>query len=402
MKKLFLLMAGLAVVAGLGVLWGFKSGSKPEAPAGVWVEACPRTIAVMSRELGQVHFDRTARIEAASQGFVTEVCAKEGELVREGQVLFRLDRTEAERALEEAETALEVAKARLGSLQAKPTEEELAEAEVAAKRAGAEARKAEALLASARKLLAEGLLNKQKCAEQEEAAELARLQLKVAEACLKKVKNGAPQEELARARQDLKSAEHRREDARKALEGCEVKSPLAGTVTLLKVRPENLSLFPEGRHPVKAGELLALVIDTSQPLVRVPIYERDVEFVKAGTPARVGSPHGGWELTGKVERIESVGAMVNQVATYPAYVRVEGASERLLEGMTVKVEIKLRQHDARVAVPGGCLKGDGRRYWVLAAPGNVRKYVKTGARDGEWIEITEGIKVGERVLQPNN
>jgi macrolide-specific efflux system membrane fusion protein len=68
--------------------------------------------------------------------------------------------------------------------------------------------------------------------------------------------------------------------------------------------------------------------------------------------------------------------------------------------MTANVTITLKKKTGVLAVPGTAVKRDGGRKFVsvLESGKPIRREVKTGWKDGTYLEITSGLKEGEVVV----
>src|SRR4249920_121701 len=120
--------AGLA----LFLLAGFAHAQTGEAAAVAvgTVYAEPKPIAKTADFVGRIEAINRVEIRARVKGFLEEVLFKEGELVKEGQPLYRIEKGQFEAAVAQAAGALERSKASLtlAGLQRKRAEDLLAKA----------------------------------------------------------------------------------------------------------------------------------------------------------------------------------------------------------------------------------------------------------------------------------
>jgi len=117
MKKT--IIAGLAVLAVL--LSGCEMGAEETATPEVEVDFVP----VVSVS-GEVVPEVWATLSAQTDGTVMEVLVEQGDEVAAGDLLVRLDPTDAQLAVQQAEVALEAAQAQLALLKAGPRQEQVA------------------------------------------------------------------------------------------------------------------------------------------------------------------------------------------------------------------------------------------------------------------------------------
>jgi HlyD family secretion protein len=327
----------------------------------------------------EVSFKIPGRVEAR--------LVDEGELVKQGQVVARLD--QAELAQEAALRAAEVqaAQAALAELLAGSRREEIAEAEAAASRAKArldellagsrpeEVTAAEAVLRSAtaeaerlevdygryKGLFAKQLVSAQQFDAARTAYEMARARQREAEERLKLVQEGPRKEEIDQARaawrqaaaqrdlvvegarkETIEQARARLEQAKQAraiaetrLSYATLKSPLAGVVLSKNVEP--------GEY-VAAGTPIVTVGDLENVWLRAYIDEPDLGRVKVGQPVRVTTdtfPHKVYD--GRVSFLSS------QAEFTPKSVQTDRERVRLV--YRVKVDIRNPQMELKPGMP---------------------------------------------------
>jgi len=344
------------------------------------------------RNPGLIRVSGTVEVTEAEVSFkipgrVVERAVDEGETVKAGQIVARLESTElaqevalrraeaqaAQAALAEfeagarpeeiaqAQAAAEQAKARLDEMLAGSRPQELAAAEAALRRARAEAERAR--LDAERY---EGLFKKQIIsAQQYEAActahESAAARQREAEEQYKLVREGPRPEQIAQARaawlqaqerfelvrkgprrEQIDQARARYEQAKQALAVAETRlgyatlaSPLSGLVLAKHVEPGEF---------VAAGTPIVTVGDLEHPWVRAYIQETDLARVKVGQRVRVtNDTFPGKFYDGRVTFIAS------QAEFTPKNVQTE--KERVKLVYRVKVEIANPHMELKPGMP---------------------------------------------------
>ncbi len=172
-----------------------------------------------------------------------------------------------------------------------------------------------------------------------------------------------------------------------------VPSPADGIVITRAVNPGQV---------VAAGQELFVVTDLSTVWVLADLYEKDFPSVRVGSEATVTVPAMPTAtLRGRVAYIDP---RVDP-ATRTAKVRVEvpnrGSDLRL--GMFVTVSFQTRAGQRMTLVPRSALQSLGGRTVVyVPVAGEEAKFtersVRIGASLGEFVEVLEGLKPGERVV----
>lgn len=173
-------------------------------------------------------------------------------------------------------------------------------------------------------------------------------------------------------------------------------SPVAGIV-IQKKAIEGMMM--------KAGDEMLRLADLSTIWVIADVAEQDIAQVSVGAKAKVSFrafPNDAFE--GRVTFI----LHELEMATRTAKVRIEVANpdHRIKHEMFADVEINAGDRDAeRLAVPVSALIDSGNRQVVLIERGEGRfepRPVKVGLRGDGFVEITDGIKAGEKVVTSAN
>jgi len=170
-------------------LIGCRLPGQEGPPTSVAESEAEEAVEVYVEATGEVLPARWASLSFRSSGLVSEVLVEEGQQVKAGQVLARLDSIELEASVQQAKAAVEIARAQLARLEAGPRPVELASAEVAADVARENVQAAELAVEVARTNVI--------------AAQSA---VSVAQASLAQVKAGPTADELEVARQSVEMA----------------------------------------------------------------------------------------------------------------------------------------------------------------------------------------------------
>jgi HlyD family secretion protein len=380
-------VAGLVVLA---VLLSGCGGSTEETPT---PEVEADFVPVVS-VTGEVMPAAWAAVSAQTGGPVMEVLVEPGDEVAAGDLLVRLDPTDARLGIQQAEAALEAAQAQLALLRAgpRPGEIEAAEAQIEAARAAlaqaaaqrdqliAGATEAEIAAAEAEVVAAE--LGRKSAEDQydqiqgkihgwieeeailrlraaEEALEAAQARLAqaqsgagaqiraaqgavqaaaaqqdVAQAQLDLLQAGATAEEIAVAQAAVAQAAAALETARVALDRAEVRAPFAGTAGAVPVRTGEL--VAPGQPLVTLGDLTTLRVETTD------LDEIDVARVAAGQQAAVtfdALPER--VFAGRVTRISPMAEPGAGGVNYTVIVELEDLDPAIRWGMTAFVDIEV-------------------------------------------------------------
>jgi HlyD family secretion protein len=226
---------------------------------------------------------RLAAVGPRSAGQVTQVLVEEGQKVKQGDVLAKLDDTLAKVDVQRAEAKLMVARARLALLKVGPPAEEVAAARAAVEQAEAETKLAQATLQRVEKLVADGsapptLLDKSRA-----DVIAARGRLDKARSALDLLTKERRPEEVAVAEAECKVAEADRHRAAYLLDGMTVRAPFDGTVLSRKV---DVGSFINPALPGAAATVCEIA-NLREMEVEVDIAEGDLAKVQRLQPCLV-------------------------------------------------------------------------------------------------------------------
>ncbi len=197
--------------------------------------------------------------------------------------------------------------------------------------------------------------------------------------------------------------------AREQLAKTELRSPINGRVTKLTIK-EGETAVPSAVSI--AGSDLLTIADTSNLYAEVNVNETDVARVVPGQTAKIvpaAFPDKSWH--GVVETVAvSPRQVQGQGKTYPVKIRLDASDElQFHTGMSCRAEIETRGTDATpvVAVPVQAVRyeeSDERdqpakaSLFVVEDGRAHQKDVETGIADDNFIAITRGVEAGARIV----
>ncbi|MEM6910274.1 MAG: efflux RND transporter periplasmic adaptor subunit [Verrucomicrobiota bacterium] len=170
-------------------------------------------------------------------------------------------------------------------------------------------------------------------------------------------------------------------------------APLSGLVTSTELRVGD---------PVEPSKELLTIQDLSRVWAIARIPEHAAGSLKLGSQAHIRVPALGEEsLSGTLLRF---GTQADRDAgTLDAIYEVENPGGRLRPGMRVEFHAVLRTHGGVFVVPESALQGDetDRHLWIPdydLPTAYHRTPVRVGRRNGEQVEILEGVFPGDMVV----
>src|SRR5215469_3986702 len=199
------------------------------------------------------------------------------------------------------------------------------------------------------------------------------------------------QQELKSAAGQLQSATGKYMGAEAQLSYSEIRSPIDGYVTDRPLYPGEMAA---------AGTSLITLMDTSKVIAKAHIPQPDAALLKVGDKATLTVPGENDLVEAKVTIISP--ALDPNSTTVEVWVQAANPKQRLKPGTSVQVSMIAQTVKDAIAVPSEAVltAQDGTTTVMVIGPDNRAHQitVKTGVREGNKIQIVEGIKEGERVI----
>lgn len=373
------------------------------------------TVQVFSTHVGEVAAESSVDVVSRVSGVVDSVHVAEGQAVRRGQVLVRLDPKdlsfqvaqaraahESQRVqVEAARASLQTQRARLAQVMAGPPAEQVRQAEEQVRQARAAAAFSREQLRRHEELFAQGYISRERVEAARLDSEAQEGRLRSAEEQLALLRREPRSEAVEIARAQVQEAEVAYRQALTRLEQARVsllqaQSTLADSNVIAPVAGIVGRKFVEQGQAVTPSTPIVRIIDVDPAVIVVPIIERDLTRVQVGYPVTVRTD----ALRGEVfsGRIASISPILD-TSTRTADVRVDvpNVAGRLRPGMFATVEILTARSVNVIAVPVDAVidRGNEAVVIVIVDATAQSRPVRTGISDGTVIEITSGLTEGE-------
>ena len=194
---------------------------------------------------------------------------------------------------------------------------------------------------------------------------------------------------LEAARAQLALAEARLENVELNLSRTEVKAPVAG-----KIVARNAKI---GAIATAAGQPMFVITRDAALELRADVAETDLLRLGPGQKAHLRAVGMAGVLEGTVRLVEPSIDPVTRLGR--ARITVDSANDMLRTGMFVEAEVLAAETEA-LAVPVTAIGSSPEGVTVMRVTDGVveRVAVKTGIRDGGWVEVTEGLAQGDLVV----
>ncbi|MCY1019213.1 efflux RND transporter periplasmic adaptor subunit [Pyxidicoccus sp. MSG2] len=316
---------------------------------------------------GYVDSRRRSVIAPQIPGLLVDVTVEEGEPVKQGQVIARLDDRDARVALDRAEAEVLAAQAQLAASRA-------------------QAQNARRTTERTRNLAKQGVIPSAELLDVETAG-------------------SASQEELNAASARLGVAVRVREGARLQLSHTVVRAPFDGVVAR-KLADEGAMLAPAALEGTDLGGIIELV-DLDALEVEAEVSEEQLSRIQPGQPALIfldAFPDRAFSASVATVRP----AIDRSKATATVMVRFQSVPKGALPDMGAKVSflreplppdaLDAKARSSRVPSSAVVQDGGGPAVWVVKDGRLARQPVRLGARVGEEVSLVEGPPAGTQVV----
>lgn len=199
------------------------------------------------------------------------------------------------------------------------------------------------------------------------------------------------QYDVKSAQGQLNAAKGRATSAEAQLNYAKITSPIDGIVT---DRP-----YYAG-ETVPSGQPILTVMNLSSIIARAHIAQDQASRLKVGDAATITTPGADKPLNGKVTVVSP--ALDPNSTTVEVWVEAPNPGDKLKPGGSARVSIVAQTVPHAIVIPSSALltASDGSTSVITVTPDNKPKAqdVKVGIRNGNDVQITDGLKSGDKVV----
>ncbi|MCB0801951.1 MAG: efflux RND transporter periplasmic adaptor subunit [Flavobacteriales bacterium] len=407
-KWIIILLAAAALLIVMGVLKGGSSNKSIEVTS---EKVTKRTIVETVAASGKIQPETEVVISSDVSGEIIEMAVLEGDLVKKGDLLLKINPDLVESALSRAEAALNTTRANLAGTRAR-----LAQSK-------SQFVNAKATFERNEKLYKDNVISQSEFDNAKASYEVASADVNAAE------------ESVQAGIFNVKSSEATLKEARENLGRTSIYSPMDGTITKLnKEKGERVV----GTAQMAGTEILT-VADLSVMEVAVEVNENDIVRVNIGDTTEIEvDAYLGKKFKGLVTEIANsaniLGTSADQVTNFDVKIRILPSSYKKLmdgkdvnfspfrPGMSATVDIRTTEATDVLTLPiqavttraekdtseaktrktslAGEKDDEELKECVFIVDGDVVKqvYVETGIQNTMHIEITSGLTEGDEVV----
>ncbi len=226
--------------------------------------------------------------------------------------------------------------------------------------------------------------------------ELARMESLFKDEAVPEKRVQAARAAAAAARAELAAAQQRLGQYGGAGGGIPLRAPVAGTLADVRVSPGTFA--PE-------GAMLFHIADRSRLWLELRVPESDAARLSSPTGAafRVAGTDAVTEIVaGRNGKLVAVGGVVDATTrTVPVVFEFAAPDVQLPIGMAVQAQVFAGGVQEAIAIPASSVLDEGGMSVVFVMTSGEsfeRRHVRLGTRDGNWVEVLDGLTPGSRVV----
>lgn len=385
-----LLLVGIAAAAVIG--WGVAR--KNAAPQVSFATAKRQTLVSTLPTNGKAEPIQWQAVRAEMGGLVKSVPVQEGQTVAAGAVLARVTDPSTQADVSTAQARVDEARANLAGLRQGGKPAEVTDIENNLARARFDLQREQKDADALKRLLAKQAATSADVQAAEDKIRQTQLEISGLEKRRGSLGATAPDVDAAKAR--LADAESALRLAQQHAAESEVRSPIAGDVYGLAVRA--------GAY-VQPGDLVANVGKLDRLRVHVYVDEPLLGRVAPGEPVTIKwEALPGKEWRGTVERMPASIQALGSRQVGDVVCTIENPGRDLIPGTNVDAEIQTAVAQNALVIPKEALHHDVSGGFVFVIRDGVleRAPVKTGNSTVTLVQITDGLREGDRVALPGD
>jgi multidrug efflux pump subunit AcrA (membrane-fusion protein) len=327
------------------------------------------------------------KISAPVQKFLV----KRGSPVHAGELLAVLENRDLAAAVQDTQGTYDQQQAAYETTTAASLPEEIRKAEADAQQARQALDAQEKIFQSRQQLFEQGALPRKELDQSRVDITQARNQYDIATKHLDALMAVGKQQELKAAAGQLESAKGKYLGAQAQFGYSEIRSPIDGVVTDRPLYPGEMAA---------AGTPLIIVMDVSSVIAKAHIPQSDAALLKVGDAGTMTVPGIEGAIEGKVTVVSP--ALDPNSTTVEVWLEAKNPKHALKPGTSVQLSLTAQTIKDALVVPASSVltAPDGTSTVMLAGNDGVahQQAVKLGIRNGDDVQILEGVTANDKVV----
>ena len=413
MKKKILIYSVIALL-GMGLLWAFIGTEEQRTPKGIPFKTTPvirGDLVVKVSATGVVEPNFQVEVKSKASGEVLKFKFEEGDTIKKGTLLLKLDKSDEIRSVARANADLASAHANLNKAKTALLSQKtkyrtsLKSAQSRVQEAKANLKEAEDKLHRQENLFKKKFTSRQDLQAAQTTTKVNQENLIQAHADLQAAQDAVHDIEVKKHEIDLAQADVQRAkislaEARERLDETEIFTPISGI--LIEKSVEQGQIISSGISNVSGGTTLATIADLSRLFIMADVDETDIGSIQIGQQVKItADAYPGKSFSGKVKRIAPKGLVENSITIFKVKIEIKGQGKEILKPMmTANVDIISRELENVLYLPREALRIQKNKKFAAILVNDEPKEVAvtTGVRNPIHVQVLSGLKEGQNVL----
>jgi len=316
---------------------------------------------------------------------------KRGSRVHKGQLLAVLENRDLSATAQENKGSYSQAEAAFETATVSDLPQEVQKAQLDAQAAQELFTAQQKIYSSRQELFQQGAMPRKELDQAGVDLTNARNQYEIAQKHLDALMAVGKTQQLKSAAGQLESAKGKYLGAAAQLGYSEIRSPIDGVVADRPLYPGEMAA---------AGAALLTVMDTSQVIARAHVPQREAALLKAGDKTSLTVPGEQDPVEGKITLVSP--ALDPNSTTVEIWVQATNPNGRLKPGTSVQLSMVAQTIPDALVIPAvGLLTGQDGRTSVMQVSADShahQKNIKVGIRQGDEVQVTEGLQAGDQIV----
>jgi len=316
---------------------------------------------------------------------------KRASRVRKGQLLAVLENRDLAAAAQENQGAYNQAEATYATTTSAQLPEEIQKAQLDTQAAKQMLEAEQKIYNSRQELFQQGAIPRKELDQAGVDLTQARNQYQIAQKHVDALMATGKQQALKSAAGQLESAKGKFLGAEAQMSYSQIRSPIDGVVTDRPLYPGEMAA---------AGTPIVTVMDISQVIAKAHIPQPEAALLKVGDKATIAVPGESEPVDAKVTVVSP--ALDPNSTTVEVWVQAKNPAQRSKPGTSVQVSMVAQTIPDALVIPAAALLTgqDGTTSVMVVGADNRahQKPVSVGVRQGDQVQITEGLQAGDHVV----
>ena len=352
---------------------------------------------------GTIQPERLINVSPKTSGRLKSLLVKEGDRVKQGQILAYMDDSNLRGQLIQAQGQLAAARANLQKLIAGNRSEDIAQAQAELRNVQAALREAAINLRQNQQLYSSGAISNRDLIASRAAYDSAVSEVTRAQQALALQQNGSRPEDIAQARAQVTQEQGAVQNIQTQINDTVIRAPFSGVVSKKYADPGAFVTPTTAGSEVSSATSSSILSLASTNQVVADIAESNIAQIRLGQEISFqADAYPGKTFAGRVTQIAVQSTVEQNVTSFEVKAAIASDNQQLLRsGMNVNVEFKAGELDNAMVVPTVAIARQENGTGVFVAGENNKPIftpIQTGTTVNDKTEVLSGLTGTERVF----